>query len=117
MGVGRAGWYDNCSTNLRRTSNGLIHSTIKTNDRGSRMIGRLYTADEIFNALREATEQAVEEMLEQCFPDDGDEKADSAARSITIIGGNIAYNTAEILKFDMDQLSDYCKKKLEEEDD
>lgn len=81
------------------------------------MIGRLYTADEIFNALRKATEQAVEEMLEQCFPDGGDEKADNAARSITIIGGNIAYNTAEILKFDMDQLSDYCKKKLEEEDD
>lgn len=81
------------------------------------MIGRLYTADEIFNALRKATEQAVEEMLELCFPDGENEKSDHAARSITIIGGNIAYNTAEILKFDMDQLSDYCKKKLEEEDD
>lgn len=80
------------------------------------MKGRLYTADEIFNALREATEQAVEEMLEQCFPEGEDEKSDHVARSLTIIGGNIAYNVAEILKFDMDQLSDYCKKMLEEED-
>lgn len=80
------------------------------------MIGRLYTADEIFQALRKATEQTTEEMLEQCFPDGENEKSDHAARSITIIGGNIAYNTAEILKFDMDQLSDYCKKKLEEEE-
>lgn len=81
------------------------------------MIGRLYTADEIFNALQEATGQSVEEMLERCSPHLDGEKADSAARSIMIIGGDIAYNVAEILKFDMEQLSDYCKKKIEEEDD
>lgn len=80
------------------------------------MIGRLYTADEIFQALRKATEQTTEEMLEQCFPDIDEAKGDHAARSITIIGGNIAYNVAEILGFDMEQLDKYCRERLEEED-
>ena len=74
------------------------------------MKGRLYTADEIFKAIHEGTVRAAKHYNE-LFDDE------ETARTIAHIGGGIAYETANILGFDMDQLTDYCLDKLEEEDD
>lgn len=77
------------------------------------MKGRLYTADEIFQALWKATEKATDDILEEYklhIPEE------VARHSIAVVGGNIAYCVAEVLGFDMEQLDRYCREKLEEED-
>lgn len=78
------------------------------------MIGKLYTADEIFQAIKEATDKATDEIFEDY--DVPEWKREAGAHAITVVGANISYCVAEILGFDMDQLADYCEKKLEEED-
>lgn len=66
------------------------------------MRGRLYTADEIFNAINDATNKVSKE------------RPDAAEFLVMLIGGDIAYHVAEILGFDMEQLQEYCKQKIEE---
>ena len=67
------------------------------------MEGKLYTAQEIFDALQEATESLYDN--------------DDAVKSILIakIGADISYEVTQILKFDEKKTLDYCKKKLEKE--
>lgn len=66
------------------------------------MEGKLYTAQEIFDALQEATES-------QCN--------DDVVTSLLIarIGSNISYEVMRILKFDEQKTIEYCKKKIEKE--
>lgn len=78
------------------------------------MIGKLYTADEIFNAIKLATDKAINEIFEDY--DVPEWKREPGAHAITVVGANIAYSVAEILGFDMEQLEDYCERRLEEED-
>lgn len=67
------------------------------------MEGRLYTAQEIFDALQAATESLYD--------------TDDAIKSLLVskIGADIAYGVTQILKFDEKKTIDYCKKKLEKE--
>lgn len=71
------------------------------------MQGRLYTAHEIFEAIKEATVKAAEKMDEEDF---------FAQIAVTRIGADIAYDVANTLEFDMKQLEKYCKGKVEEND-
>lgn len=66
------------------------------------MEGRLYTAQEIFDALQTATESQYN---------------DDVVTSLLIarIGSNISYEVMRILKFDEQKTIEYCKKKIEKE--
>lgn len=68
------------------------------------MEGKLYTAQEIFDALQEATERQYN---------------DDVLTSLLIarIGSNIAYEVMRILKFDEQKTIEYCKKKIEKEEE
>lgn len=68
------------------------------------MEGRLYTAQEIFDALQEATESLY----------DGD-----VVKSLLVarVGADIAYEVMQILKFDEQKALDYCHKKMKEKVD
>lgn len=68
------------------------------------MEGKLYTAQEIFDALQEATERQ--------YDNDDVEVSLLIAR----IGSNIAYEVMKILKFDEQKTIEYCKKKIEKEE-
>ena len=65
------------------------------------MEGRLYTAQEIFDALQEATESLYD---------------DDVVKSLLLskVGADIAYEVMRILKFDEQKTLDYCHKKMEE---
>ena len=66
------------------------------------MEGRLYTAQEIFDALQEATESLYDD--------------DDMVKSLLLskIGADIAYEVMRILKFDEQKTLDYCHKKMKE---
>lgn len=64
------------------------------------MQGRLYTADEIFEALHEGSARVAE-----TYPD-------TMGPAIVAAGANISMEVADILGFDMDQLKKYCIKKM-----
>lgn len=68
------------------------------------MEGRLYTAQEIFDALQTATESQYN---------------DDVVTSLLIarIGSNIAYEVMRILKFDEQKTIEYCKKKIEKKEE
>lgn len=68
------------------------------------MGGKLYTAQEIFDALQEATERQY----------DNDDVVVSLL--IARIGSNISYEVMKILKFDEQKTIEYCKKKIEKEE-
>lgn len=76
------------------------------------MEGRLYTAGEIFDALREATKAMAEEQVEQFEPDSISEYH-LITEAVAATGADIAYRVAHILKFDKEQLKEYCKRELE----
>ena len=66
------------------------------------MEGRLYTDQEIFDALQEATESLYDN--------------DDAVKSILIakIGADISFEVMQILKFDEQKTIEYCQKKMKE---
>lgn len=66
-----------------------------------KMTGRLYTADEVFKAIRESSLESAEEFREYY--------GESMAKIAAIIGGDIAYGVAEKLGYDMEQLLKYCE--------
>ena len=68
------------------------------------MEGKLYTAQEIFDALQEATERQY----------DNDDVVVSLL--IARIGSNISYEVMKILEFDEQKTIEYCKKKIEKEE-
>ena len=72
------------------------------------MIGRLYTTDEIFKAIKEGTIRVAAQYAEMLGED--------TAEIISKIGGGIAYETADILGFDMEKLVDFCNEELEKGD-
>lgn len=67
------------------------------------MEGRLYTAQEIFDALQTATESMYDN--------------DDVMMSLFVarVGSDIAYKVMRILKFDEKKTIEYCKKKIEKE--
>lgn len=67
------------------------------------MEGRLYTAQEIFDALQTATESLYDN--------------DDVMMSLFVarVGTNIACGVMQILKFDEQKTIEYCKKKIEKE--
>lgn len=69
------------------------------------MEGRLYTAQEIFDAIQEATENLYDRS--------------DIIRSLVVsrIGSDIAYEVTKILNFDQEKVLEYCKKKLEQDDE
>lgn len=65
------------------------------------MEGKLYTAQEIFDALQEGTENLYV-------------KNDPLKNlAVAKLGADIAHETMRVLKFDKDKVADYCKKKIE----
>ncbi len=66
------------------------------------MEGKLYTAQEIFDALQTATESLYDK--------------EDAVKSLLVakVGVDIAYEVMQILKFDEQKVVDYCQKKMEE---
>lgn len=69
------------------------------------MKGRLYTADEVFNAIHKATENVT------------DEAGIVFATVVVRVGADIAYEVAKILDFDMEQLEKYCKERLSDDNE
>ena len=69
------------------------------------MEGKLYTAQEVFDALQAATESLYR---------NGDK-----LKSLLVaeIGVDIAYEVMQILKFDEQKVVDYCQKKMKERAD
>lgn len=69
------------------------------------MEGKLYTAQEIFDALQEATESLYDN--------------DDVIKSLLVarVGVDIAHEVMQILKFDEQKIIDYCKKKIEKEEE
>jgi hypothetical protein len=67
-----------------------------------KMEGRLYTAQEIFDALQEATESLY----------DKDDPIKTYA--VAKLGSDVAYGMFRALKFDEDKVVQYCKKKIKE---
>ena len=66
------------------------------------MEGKLYTAQEIFDALQAATEGLYDD--------------DDMIKSLLVakVGVDIAYEVMQILKFDEQKILDYCQKKMKE---
>lgn len=68
------------------------------------MEGKLYTAQEIFDALQEGTENLYV-------------KNDPLKNlAVAKLGADIAYETMRVLGFDEDKVVEYCKKKIEKEE-
>lgn len=65
------------------------------------MEGKLYTAQEIFDALQTGTENLY---------DKGDPIRTYAVMKL---GADIAYETMRVLGFDEDKVVEYCKKKMD----
>jgi hypothetical protein len=65
------------------------------------MEGKLYTAQEIFDALQTGTESLYDK--------DDPIKTHAVAK----LGADIAYETMRVLGFDKDKVVEYCKKKME----
>ena len=70
--------------------------------KGEIMEGKLYTAQEIFDALQTATESLYDD--------------DDMVKSLLVakVGVDIAYEVMQILKFDEQKILDYCQKKMKE---
>lgn len=69
-----------------------------------KMTGRLYTADEVFKAIREASVNNAEDYREYY--------GDDMAKIVATIGGGIAYGVADRLGYDMKQLMKFCEEEL-----
>ena len=69
------------------------------------MEGKLYTAQEIFDALQAGTEKLYV-------------KNDPLKNlAVAKLGADIAHETMRILKFDKDKVIEYCKKKRDDIDE
>jgi hypothetical protein len=66
------------------------------------MEGKLYTAQEIFDALQTG--------VESLYDKDDPIKTYAVAK----LGTDIAYETMRVLGFDKDKVVEYCKKKIDE---
>lgn len=66
------------------------------------MEGKLYTAQEVFDALQAGVESLYDK--------------DDIIKSLAVakIGVDVAYETMRALKFDEDEVLEYCKKKMED---
>ena len=69
------------------------------------MEGKLYTAQEIFDALQ----KSVENLYVKDDP--------IRNYAVAILGADIAHETMCALKFDKDKVVEYCKKQLKEMDE
>lgn len=65
------------------------------------MEGKLYTAQEIFDALQTGTENLC------------DKNDPIKSYAVMKLGADIAYETMRVLGFDKDKVVEYCKKKME----
>jgi len=65
------------------------------------MEGKLYTAQEIFDALQTGTENLY------------DKNDPIKNHAVAKLGADIAYETMRVLKFDKDKVVEYCKKKID----